>query len=241
MSAHEPHDDFGDGDERLLAAEYVLGLVGGDARALLARRVSAEPAFAAQVAFWEARLGPIAEDVAPQAVPAHVWQRIEAELGRVPVSASTSREQRGLWNSLPFWRGLSLATSSLAAAGLAFGLFATPPAPPPMIAVLNLDNGQSGFMASIDRGTGRMMLMPAIDAAAPAEHTHELWLIPADGTPRSLGTFEARGPIAMTMPHEMMPHAGADAALAISVEPMGGSPTGQPTGPVVAKGAMQAI
>jgi anti-sigma-K factor RskA len=45
----------------------------------------------------------------------------------------------------------------------------------------------------------------------------------------------------MDMPGEIMPHAGTDAMLAISVEPMGGSTTGQPTGPVVASGKMHEI
>jgi anti-sigma-K factor RskA len=76
---------------------------------------------------------------------------------------------------------------------------------------------------------------------APPEHTHELWLVPVNGKPRSLGTFVAKGPVMIKMPNDMMPVAGSDATLAISVEPMGGSKTGQPTGPVVAHGKMQEI
>ena len=105
-----------------------------------------------------------------------------------------------------------------------------------------MNDGRSGFMATVDRATGRVMLMPAMDASAPADHTHELWIIPAGGgKPVSLGTFSAKGPVTMDMPSAVMPHAAPQAALAVSVEPMGGSPTGQPTGPVVAKGMMHDI
>jgi anti-sigma-K factor RskA len=38
----------------------------------------------------------------------------------------------------------------------------------------------------------------------------------------------------------MLARLGPTAALAVSVEPAGGSPTGQPTGPVIAKGAIGA-
>jgi anti-sigma-K factor RskA len=45
----------------------------------------------------------------------------------------------------------------------------------------------------------------------------------------------------MKMPHDKTPGFGNNATLAISVEPMGGSKTGQPTGPVVAHGKMQEL
>jgi anti-sigma-K factor RskA len=245
MTPRDPQEEYDDGDERLLAAEFVLGLVQGDARADLARRVASDPVFAGHVAFWEARLGPIAEDVAPVDVPPHVWEKISQELGRVvtaPRAAPVPAAKPGLWNSLPFWRGLSLATTSLAAAGIAAVMLAPkPPVAPAMVAMLSLDDGRSGFMASVDRGTGRMMLMPALQSDAPADHVHELWLIPSDGTPRSLGTFEAKGPVAMAMPADLSHRMVPDGVLAISVEPMGGSPTGLPTGPVVAKGKMHNI
>jgi anti-sigma-K factor RskA len=43
------------------------------------------------------------------------------------------------------------------------------------------------------------------------------------------------------MPNEVMTHAVPQSALVISIEPMGGSPTGEPTGPVLAKGMMHDI
>jgi anti-sigma-K factor RskA len=242
MSPREPETPES-GDERPLAAEFVLGLVQGAERDELERRRRDDYVFASEVEFWEARLGPIATELAPAEVPPHVWDRIAQEVGHkpVPLAASSAVEKPGLWDSLAFWRSLGIGTSALAAACLVF-LFTSPASPPPsLVATLTMDNGSSAFMASVDRMTGRVMLMPAADMPAPPEHTHELWLVPVNGKPQSLGTFVAKGPVVMKMPHEMMPGADSDAVLAISVEPMGGSTTGQPTGSMVARGKMQEL
>lgn len=226
-------------DELPLAAEFVLGLVQGPERVALERRRRDDYRFAQEVDFWEARLGPLADEIAPAEVPPHVWERIAEEVGHKPVPlAARPAERSGLWNSLAFWRSLGIATSALAAACLVF-LFTTPASPPPsLVATLTLTDGSSAFMATVDRTTGKVMLMPAADMPAPPDHTHELWLVPVGGTPQSLGTFVADEPVLVEMPEQVMPHAGPEATLAISVEPMGGSKTGAPTGPVVASGKM---
>lgn len=228
------------GDELPLAAEFVLGLVQGVERDALEKRRRDDYRFAQDVEFWEVRLGALAEDVASADVPPYVWQRIVETVGPPPASRDVRAPQRsGLWQSLAFWRTFGLASSALAAACLVF-LFTAPLSPPPpaLVATLTLTDGKSAFMASVDRMTGKVMLMPAADMPAPADHTHELWLVPVGGTPQSLGTFVANGPVLVKMPDKMMPHASPDAMLAISVEPMGGSKTGAPTGPVVASGKM---
>lgn len=232
-------------DEAPLAAEFVLGLVQGDQRDALEKRRRDDYVFAREVEFWEARLGPIASDIKPEAVSPEVWEKIAREVGHKPVPLSASKavktEREGIWNSLAFWRNLGIASSALAAACLVFLLTAPVSPPPSLVATLTLTDGKSAFMASVDRMTGRVMLMPAADMPAPADHTHELWLVPVGGTPRSLGTFVANAPVMIEMPRDMMPGADPQAMLAVSVEPMGGSKTGSPTGPVVASGKMHEL
>ena len=69
-------------------------------------------------------------------------------------------------------------------------------------------------------------------------HAHELWVIPADGKPRSLGTMGAGKQMHMRLADTLADLLQQGATIAISVEPPGGSPTGAPTGPVVASGAL---
>jgi anti-sigma-K factor RskA len=240
-----PDDKSATEGEAPLAAEFVLGLVQGDRRDALEKRRRDDYVFAREVEFWEARLGPIASDVAPQSVSPDVWEKIAQEIGHkpVPLAASTAvrMEREGIWNSLAFWRNLGIASSALAAACLIF-LFTAPASPPPsLVAALTMNDGSSGFMATVDRMTGRVMLMPAADMPMPTERTYQLWIVPADGKPVSLGTIKSAGAVTISMPTEVMTHAVPQSALVISIEPMGGSPTGEPTGPVLAKGMMHDI
>ena len=65
----------------------------------------------------------------------------------------------------------------------------------------------------------------------------ELWLIPAGGKPHPLGLLRADHTV-IIIPHDLVPHTTRNAVLAVSLEPQGGSPTGQPTGPVIATGKL---
>jgi len=68
----------------------------------------------------------------------------------------------------------------------------------------------------------------------------ELWAVPPQGTPRSLGLISANG--TTIVPRGRLAASlvkGDTAALAVSLEPPGGSPTGAPTGPVLYAGKLQ--
>jgi anti-sigma-K factor RskA len=81
------------------------------------------------------------------------------------------------------------------------------------------------------------LMKPGEDPA----HVHELWVIPADGKPRSLGVVPDKVAAAMTVRPEHRAMLAEGVTLALSLEPEGGSPTGQPTGPVVMTGVMSAV
>ena len=66
----------------------------------------------------------------------------------------------------------------------------------------------------------------------------ELWLISQGGKPSSLGLIAAGQPVRINVPAELLTHVGSGATLAVSLEPPGGSPTGQPTGPVYRGGGI---
>src|SRR5262249_57119125 len=96
------------------AAEYVLGVYGAEARGGVERRLAEEPALASEVAFWEERLGVLADAVAPVAPPQHTWSQIDAAIPAVAAAPPTS-----LWQSLAFSRGFGIAAAALAAASIA--------------------------------------------------------------------------------------------------------------------------
>jgi anti-sigma-K factor RskA len=217
--------------DELLAAELALGVLAGAERDAAAQRAAREPAFARMVAAWEERLAPWAAEIAEASPSPAVWDRIAAAL---PAQAAP---RASLWQSLAFWRGLTLATGALAAACVVALIYiGNIPQPAPLIAAID-GGGHHHFVATLDTRSGAVAVVPAA-FAADATRVPELWLIPADGKPRPLGLLRADRTVTITIPRELVPHATRDAVLAVSLEPQGGSPTGQPTGPVIASGKL---
>lgn len=222
--------------EEWLAAEYALGVLDADARTQAAARMAREPAFARLVADWETRLTPWAVEIAEVTPPPHLWDAIAAQL------PAETAARANVWQSLAFWRGLAFGSGALAATCLTaliyIGMFA-PPAPAPLVATID-GGGHHHFVATVDPGRGTVAVVPAA-FAADATRVPELWLIPADGKPRPLGLLRADRAVNIPIPAALLPHATRDATLAVSLEPQGGSPTGQPTGPVIATGKLTAL
>ena len=224
--------------DKLVAAEYVLGVLGAAERRQAQQRLAHDQAFADEVAFWEERLGSFADAVAPVAPPARAWTRIaRAVKARDP---STARES--LWHSLAFWRSFALGAAALAAASIGALTFIkiSPVARPPMLATLGASNGQPTFVAAVNAGGTGLLIVPAALLTSDPR-AMELWLIPAGDKPHSLGLIEPGRPVHLDVPRELAGRLTADAALAVSMEPPGGSPTGQPTGPIVASGKLTSL
>ena len=242
--------DEGSPNDDILAGEFALGVLDAAGLRAAEHRVLTEPAFAARVGYWQERLAPLAVEIASVTVPERVWRGLEARLfpdaSRFASGARDSLAD-GLadaWQRrLRLWRA---ATGVMAAAALALAValavvFAgRDPAPAGLVASLQGEGAGPVFLARLDPSAGRLVIRP-VAAADAAERVPELWLIPGDGTPRSLGLMAPDGVTELSLTGPLADLAGPDTTLAISLEPPGGSPTGQPTGPVVAAGKIQAL
>jgi anti-sigma-K factor RskA len=218
----------------LLAAEYALGVQAEADRAVAERRIARDHAFAALVTAWEHKLAPWAAEIAAVMPPPALWDRIAAALPAQPA------ERPGIWQSLNFWRGLSLATGALAAASIGALIYlGNAPQDAPLVAAID-GGGHHHFVATIDTGRGSIAVAPAA-FSADATRVPELWLIPADGKPRPLGLLSADRSVTIAIPAALRAQAIGNAVLAVSLEPPGGSPTGQPTGPVIATGKLTTL
>jgi anti-sigma-K factor RskA len=70
--------------------------------------------------------------------------------------------------------------------------------------------------------------------APPAGRSYELWILLGSGAkPVSLGVLPASGEASEQLSKTMLAALKSAQGLAVSIEPRGGSPTGQPTGSVV--------
>lgn len=246
-----------------LAGEYVLGVLDQAQRAQVQARIAHDPAFAAEVAQWEAHLAPLLEQLEPVAVPDYVWARLRAALALpeakpVPATSAPKATPRGFWNNLGLWRSVgigSLATAVVAVLALVSTLRSVPPAPQPppvaqqppassgmpqMVSTLAQDDGSTGYVATMDARNGRMTIMP-MQPMHQDGRVPELWIIPKGGKPISMGVMDPEHPVEHVLPEPMRKLLRADALLAVTMEPPGGAPGGVATGPVVAKGAITAL
>ncbi|MFC6841747.1 anti-sigma factor [Xanthomonas theicola] len=235
----------------VLAGEYVLGVLDAPERRAAEQRVAADGAFATAVAQWEQHLMPLAEEIAPVAVPERVWVRIRATLGLKAPAPRAPAAAPGLWESVRAWRWLSAGGFATAAACLFALLVArTPPVPPvattpadsgiAMTSTLMQDDGEPGYVVLMDADKRRITLTP-LAGSRDAARVPELWLIPADGKARSMGVFDDAQAHAARIPDALMPLLSDGALLAVTLEPPGGAPSGVATGPIVAKGGINTL
>jgi anti-sigma-K factor RskA len=220
------------GDNALIAAEYVLGVLDTAERRAVQARIAREPALRAEIEYWEGRLGGLASEIAPIDPPPQIWAKIESAIAPPP--------GRGrLWQNLAFWRWAALGSAALAAASLvaAVNLARISALNAPLIAKLDASSGQAGFVATLDSGGEGLTIVPA-SAPKLDDRVLQLWLIAPGDRPRSLGLIEPIRPVHIDLPADLRQRVTPESTLAVSVEPLGGSPTGLPTGPVVASGKL---
>ncbi|MBL8384273.1 MAG: anti-sigma factor [Burkholderiales bacterium] len=238
-----------------LAAEYVLGTLAGGARRRFEGWLSRDAALRQRVAGWEARLSPLAELIAPVQPPARIWDRIAAGIGL----RNAAPPRRALWDSLAFWRGLGLAATGVAASLAAFiGL-----RPPPTVERVKIvervveksvrvadgaNPWQPSYVATLKDRDGRTMLMVYVGRrsdelwikyegdAMPRDASLELWGLDERGQPKSLGLIRSNGSSTMKLPAMADASIASFKRLAVSMEPVGGSQIGTPTGPVMYQG-----
>ena len=214
-------------DDDILAAELALGLTEDSAAAA---RVASDPAFAARAAWWEQRLAGMAMplDAAPSD---DVWSKISAKL--------PANDNRG--SRLLRWQLLSGAMTAVAAVALVMlaqrpSIELPPPAGAPAVASLAGEKG-SAVAISYDSTVRRLTVAPV--QLDPGKGDAELWVIPVGSSEAiSLGVVDAH----KASSHQLSPAqsrlVAAGATFAISLEPVGGSPTGHATGPIVASGKL---
>jgi len=227
--------------ERLdaLAAQYVLGTLSRAARERLPRLARGNESVAAALRAWETRLLPLAESLPPVAPPERVWPAI---LDRI----QGQRESGSIWANLGLWRGLTLAGFATAMALVVVLLTPGPETPiETLVVVLAGQDARPALLVSADR-SGRTLMVKAIAPVQPAgDRVLQLWALPEQGSPRSLGLIPATGAASDVVRLDLPASAGLALqnipALAVSLEPEGGSPTGLPTGPVLYSGPIQRL
>jgi anti-sigma-K factor RskA len=169
-----------------------------------------------------------------------------------------------LWQRPGFWRATTALAAGLAIVAFFVGRDVGPaietPAPGPVVVVppevkppdtqpptedpnatkpvttLAADDGRTGWLASVDRDKGTVLMVPVPSKADDQGRVPELWLIPPGESPKSLGLVSIDRAHTVKVPEPLREALTQGAVLAITLEPPGGAPQGIATGPIVAKG-----
>ena len=215
---------------RALAADYAIGLMPPTARRRFEHLLQGDALLRAELAHWLEHLNLLTEPLIEQPVPDRVWQAIVARIEPQTLHVPTKR---------PFWNLLrlsALACSLLIA--LSVGL------------LYNRDNVQ--YKATLLSGTAQPALgieahadylnvRPLELAAVDTGRSLQLWAIPVEGKPVSLGLIPRDGDGRIVLSQSQQQLIKVPVVLAVSLEPQGGSPTGQPTGPVLYQGPLASL
>lgn len=206
-----------------LAVDFILGAMKGAARKRFQRLMMVNTDVRKTVWQWEQHLNPLAESL-PATMPDKVlWLRIQQRLGwGAPVipkkPASTTR----------YWLALATAASLLLTVVMLRPMLHQPTTLD--IAVIQTADAKAWWLVS--KVKQKLQVKATTSVTLDDQHDYELWMLPADGqAPISLGLLPQQGELSMSWP--VAADGIAIAALAVSREPLGGSTTGAPTGPVL--------
>jgi anti-sigma-K factor RskA len=220
-------------DRADLTAELALGLLEGPDRAEALRLCLSDPGFAAEVEAWGHRLSPLL-DATPQEAPSHrVWNAVEARIA--------DRPSTGQIRSLHLWRGGALAAGAIAASLALVLIIPRPVSPnPARVGVSQLADAQGATTMAIsyDPQTGVLRLGP--NMLQSSTKSPELWIIPEDGAPRSLGLIGANGG-ALAVETRLRRFLRNGVTLAITLEDPATAPHKAPTSTPILTGKISII
>lgn len=218
-----------------LAGEYVLGSLHGSARKRFERWMMESEKVRKEVWFWEQKLGQLSVEVPEVSPSSTVWSSIERRLWQDEQKSKSVEKPQSAANNSWFWPSWSVVATA-AALVMAFVLLQ----PSPQLsssqlsgAIVQVDTSDPLWLVS-ETGQGNLLKLRSVAAsAAEAGKDYELWIVPENGQPLSLGVIPVGGLHQVTLTDEARQALSQSRTLAISLEPLGGSPTGEPTGPIL--------
>lgn len=205
----------------LIAAEYVLGTLTGAARRRFARQLASDPFAARRVRAWEDRFVLLALQLAPVTPGPAVWDGVLRRIGEAGGRAGA-------------WRRLAAALAVIAVLGFGWAIWEQlRPPEPQATALLASEAGAPLWRIALAADGGALEVVTVGVVTVPAQRSRELWALPGDAAPVSLGLLPGEGRVRLALDDRQRAALALAANIAVSDEPAGGSPTGAPTGAVL--------
>ena len=218
-----------------LAAEYVLGTLSATRRRMVEQQLPTDAALDAAVQRWQERLLPLTDLAEPVEPSEQLWHRIERSVAHAeaPRRAAILTAQPPWWNSLGLWRGLAgagFATAAIMASVLVTRQGVVPVGPQYMVVLVAPQDTAPGWVIQASN-TRQLSLTPLSRVVVPAEKSLQFWT-KGDGWsgPVSLGLVKPGQTV--QIPLDKLPPLQANQLFELTLEPVNGSPTNRPTGPI---------
>lgn len=213
---------------RALAADYAIGLMPATARRRFEQLLLDDAPLRVELGHWQDALASLTGPLPERPVPDHVWEGIKARIEPQVLHLPAKK---------PFWMNLRLLA---AACGVVIAV---------LVGVLyqrDLGVEYNATLVAADQQPAlkiqayadHLQVEPLALAAVEQARDLELWAIAPGGKPVSLGLVPVSGKGRIQLSKEQQALLTSPLTLAVSLEPHGGSPTGQPTGPVLYQGAL---
>lgn len=223
-----------------LAGEYVLGTQSALVRRRMQSLMQEHAALAERVDEWQNRLNQMSAQARPVPAPPWVWRKIENTL-RPP-----AKEKSGWWQNLLVWRW---AAATAMATALMLAIYPATerspvlqPAEGGFVMVLTDEDSKTAWLVSRQNDDKPIKAEAITVPVMTVAQAYELWLLPPGGAaPLSLGLLNQQGGTQLTPAAMISSMVQPGYAMAVSIEPPGGSPTGAPTGPVVYTGSILSL
>ncbi len=228
MTGQPPYDEDAD---RILAGEYALGLLSPGEAADFEARMARQPHLRALYGGWAEDLAGLTDGIPEAVAPAALKPRIDADL-----FAAAPRRPFAGWRGIGWLVGGAIAASLAVLLAVDGGMLEPQGDAPGFAANIAAEDGSLVLVAGYDAASGLLTVERQV-GAAPDGRALELWLIAGENAPVSLGILPGDG-IARLNVAEGLRGQMTGGLLAITDEPPGGSPTGAPTGSVLASGTV---
>jgi anti-sigma-K factor RskA len=215
---------------RALAADYAIGLMPLTARRRFENLLLDDPSLRRELAQWQESLVGLTSPLESQVVPERVWRAIVA---RIDPQELHIPAKRPFWN----WLRVTALACSLVVAGILGVIYTRDTAT--FNATLVASNQQPAL--AVQAYEHYLKVEPLALASVEPGRSLELWAIPADGVPVSLGVIPNDGKGRVELSERQRTLIGTPTTLAITLEPQGGSPSGKPTGPVLYQGKLASL
>ncbi|HKY00857.1 MAG TPA: anti-sigma factor, partial [Steroidobacteraceae bacterium] len=170
----------------LLAAEFVIGTLVGRARRSFERRIARDPFIARRVRAWEDRFVLLALRLVPVAPSPAVWEAIARR------TAGGSRSGG--------WRAIAAALAAVAVLGFGWIVWQElRPREPQAMAVVATEGGAPLWRVALAADGDYLEVEAVGEVSYPSDRARELWALPGEAAPVSLGLMPASGRVRIAL------------------------------------------